>query len=91
MDFSDPEEYKYDVKFKKPMEKYHRTVKPLKYTTIDSIRQMDYVEKLSELPDQEYETLWQCVFTLDQMKAENNEIWIIQDDEVPRRSTVKLH
>ena len=66
-------------------------MEPSAYKTIESIRQMDYVDDITAQPIEEYESLWSCVFTLDTIKRVNREIWMVQDKEEKRRSTVMLH
>ena len=52
-------------------------IAPLTYKTIESIRQMDYVDDITAHPVEEYETLWSCIFTLDTIKRVNKEIWMV--------------
>lgn len=65
-------------------------VRPHKYSSISSVRHMKYVQDISDLPETDYETLWECVFTLDPILAEHNEIWHVQNETEPRRSMM-LH
>lgn len=37
-----------------------------------------------------YNTLWSTVFVMDPIKKVNNEIWIVQDEDAPRRSILYL-
>lgn len=41
---------------------------------------------MGEVISSSYNTIWACVFTLDPLKEIKNEIWLIQDNEAPRRS-----
>jgi hypothetical protein len=43
-------------------------------------------EPMGEVIGSSYNTIWACVFHLDPIKEVKNEIWLIQDDEAPRRS-----
>ena len=47
-------------------------------------------ENMGEVIGDSYNTLWSIVFTLDPIKKVSNEIWMIQDEEAPRRSTKYL-
>ena len=47
-------------------------------------------ENIGEVIGDSYNTLWSIVFTLDPIKKVNNEVWMIQDEEAPRRSTKYL-
>lgn len=79
--------------FKKNKEEWHvnNTIKVTDKLSVSSFTKTSAGKKVAreEMGDvikTSYNTLWSTIFVLDPIKKVNNEIWIVQDEEEPRRS-----